>query len=366
MDNVTHTLFGATLGRAAFQRAGRGTTAALVLASNAPDIDIVTAAGGTLNYLAWHRGPTHGPLGIVGLAAVSAGIVWVWHRWFDRARSDEHASFATLVLAALAGLTAHVLMDLPTSYGTRLLSPFDWHWYATDLLPIVDVYLLTVLAGGLLVGRRRPALRRHAAAVAVAFTLLNYGMRGAAHQWAVSAATHVMAPALPPRCHDATPSSLFGRWPTARTASHPVPDGPRTQCLVEVAALPTFLSPLRWQIIARTTDSYQVLDLNLLRDPPRAVDGADAPWRSATYYPDQWTPAALTAAGSTLGRTFLGFSRFPATQSELLDDGAATVRWVDLRFVNTPGSRPGAPRGMFSAAVTLDPDGSVRAMRLGR
>ncbi len=84
LDNVTHTLFGATLGRAAFPRAGRGTTAALLLASNAPDIDIVTTAGGTLNYLAWHRGPTHGPLGVLGLGAVTAILVWMWQRSFDR------------------------------------------------------------------------------------------------------------------------------------------------------------------------------------------------------------------------------------------------------------------------------------------
>ena len=27
----------------------------------------MTAAGGAANYLRWHRGPTHGPLGVVGL-----------------------------------------------------------------------------------------------------------------------------------------------------------------------------------------------------------------------------------------------------------------------------------------------------------
>ena len=67
----------APLGRAAFPRVGRGSTAALLLASNAPDVDIVTTAGGALNYLRWHRGPTHGPLGIVGLGLVCAGLVWI-------------------------------------------------------------------------------------------------------------------------------------------------------------------------------------------------------------------------------------------------------------------------------------------------
>ena len=67
MDNLTHTLFAATLARTALRRSGRGTTTALILASNAPDIDIVATAGGALKYLEWHRGPSHGPLGIAGL-----------------------------------------------------------------------------------------------------------------------------------------------------------------------------------------------------------------------------------------------------------------------------------------------------------
>ncbi len=77
MDNVTHTLFAATLARTPLSRAGRGTTAALILASNAPDIDIVATAGGSVNYLSWHRGLSHGPLGIVGLGVVTAALVWI-------------------------------------------------------------------------------------------------------------------------------------------------------------------------------------------------------------------------------------------------------------------------------------------------
>src|SRR5438128_998519 len=44
MDNLTHTLFGLTLARTPLGRSGRGVTTALVLASNAPDVDIVMTA----------------------------------------------------------------------------------------------------------------------------------------------------------------------------------------------------------------------------------------------------------------------------------------------------------------------------------
>src|SRR5881296_9277 len=89
MDNVTHTLFAATLARTPLARAGRGTTAALILASNAPDIDIVALARGPANYLKWHRGPTHGPLGLVGLSLLSAAIIWIGRTLYDRRRAPH-------------------------------------------------------------------------------------------------------------------------------------------------------------------------------------------------------------------------------------------------------------------------------------
>jgi hypothetical protein len=254
-------------------------------------------------------------------------------------------------------------MDFPTAYGTRLLSPFSWRWYSVDLMPIVDVYLLIVLAGGLIVGRHRPALRRDVAMVAMAYTLLNYTVRGVAHQWAVTAAPQVMAPVLPEQCPDAVRPSVISHWPIDNAANHR--ERASAPCLVEIAAMPTFFSPFRWQVIARTTDSYQLLDLHLLRDRVHPPDTVDAPWRDAVRHPDQWTPAVLRAAETDVGRTFLGFSRFPATQSELHADRSATVRWTDLRFVNTPGRRTGRAPGMFSVVVRLASDGRVLATQPG-
>lgn len=362
MDNLTHTLFGATLGRAVFSRTGRGTTAALVIASNIPDADIVATAGGTLSYLAWHRGPTHGPLGVAGLAFVTAGLVWAWQQTVDRQRRTEHASFRSLVATSACALMGHVLMDFPTSYGTRLFSPFDWHWYAVDLMPIVDIYLLIVLAAGLIIGLRRPALRQRAAAAVLVVMALNYGVRAVSHHLMLAKVPSVLAPILPPPCADAVPPSLIDRWPRGTPAA--TRERGATRCLVEVAAVPSFFSPFTWQVIARLSDSYQTIDLHLL-DSSGASDGRpDAEWRRAAHVPDQWTPAVLRAADSELGRVFLDFSRFPASTSELHADRSATVAWTDLRFANVPG-RPAGRAGLFVATVTLDPSGRVTSARLG-
>ena len=362
MDNVTHTLFGATLGRAVFSRTGRGTTAALVIASNIPDADIVATAGGTLSYLAWHRGPTHGPLGVAGLALVTAGLVWAWQHAVDHKRRAEHASFRSLILTSICGLVGHVLMDFPTSYGTRLFSPFDWHWYAADLMPIVDIYLLIVLAAGLVIGLRRPALRQRAAVAVLVVMALNYAVRAVSHQLMLAKVPAVLSPILPPACADAVPPSLIERWPRGTPTAFR--EQGATRCLVEVAVVPSFFSPFDWQVIARLSDSYQTIDLHLLdaRDP--ATELPDAEWRRAAHIPDQWTPAVLRAADSELGRVFLDFSRFPASTSELHADRSATVSWTDLRFANVPG-RPAGSTGLFVATVNLGPDGRVTAARLG-
>src|SRR5262245_33335104 len=78
VDNITHTLVGITLVRAGLGRRTPGAMPAMIVASNAPDFDIVAAlTGGALPYLAAHRGPTHGILGIIVLALVVAAIVWL-------------------------------------------------------------------------------------------------------------------------------------------------------------------------------------------------------------------------------------------------------------------------------------------------
>src|SRR5207244_9031015 len=92
LDNLTHSLFALTLARTPLGRAGRGTTATLLLASNAPDIDIVTTAGGAISYLKWHRGPTHGPLGMPRLGILTAGLAWAGRQALYRRRSVAEAT----------------------------------------------------------------------------------------------------------------------------------------------------------------------------------------------------------------------------------------------------------------------------------
>lgn len=361
MDNLTHSLFGLTLARTPLSRAGRGVTITLLLASSAPDIDIVASAGGLANYLAWHRGPTHGPLGIVGLGFLSAALVWLGDRFWRRPPGAAAASLSRLWAVGCVGVLCHVLMDLPTSYGTRPLSPFSWTWFAQDWLPIVDIYLLAILSIGLLLGRRRRAdgtsLRQRNAFLAIALMMVNYGVHAWAHHWALAQAPAAFADRLPPPCSDAVPAGgWIDWWP------RPVVGSPRDRaaerCLIEIAAIPSFSAPITWRLVARLSDGYELKDVSIGQAPASA--------RVSTRYPDQWTPAVVAASKAPVVKTFLGFSRFPAARSVIDSGGDTVVRFADMRFVmNRLGDQRPQTGGMFGATARVAASGAVIEDRLG-
>jgi membrane-bound metal-dependent hydrolase YbcI (DUF457 family) len=354
MDNVTHTLFALTLARTGLGRGWRGTTAALVLASNAPDIDIVAALGGSANYLAWHRGPTHGPLGVAGLAVLTAALVWSGRRVLDSMRPEPQrralgitgdAPFAMLAIISTIGVALHIMMDLPTSYGTRLLSPFSWRWYAIDLMPIIDIYLLVVLAAGLVFGSRSTGMARRSAVIVLALMAANYGIRLAAHQQALATAAQRHGPALPPPCDSSAAfGSVLDSWP------QPGVRGGGVRCLVDTAALPSFASPFEWRVIAQLPDGYEELD------------GNDAVW-----IPNRWTPLVEQAAATHTAQVLLGFSRFPVAREFREPSGATTVRFTDLRFAMGLDNPRNQTRrsALFTATITFGPGNEFLDERLG-
>jgi inner membrane protein len=369
LDNLTHSLFGLTLARTPLGRGGRASTIALVLASNAPDIDIVATAGGSAKYLEWHRGPTHGLPGVIGLGLVVAAIGWLIDRKWGAAEPMHRPGFRRFWIIAMIGVACHVLMDLPTSYGTRPFSPFAWTWFAQDWEPIVDIYLLAILAAGLWFGRvtdrtarvSAAAARTRNAVLALGLMMVNYGIRATAHHEAIARAHEVFGAQLPVSCPNITPDSSFEHWP--RNTALVETDG-ASRCLVEIAAMPDFLSPFRWRLIAHLSNAFEVRTVDLLSNTDRATSSDVR--IVAIHYPNVWTPAVFQAAQSPVAQVFLGFSRFPAARSVVGADGAAIVRWNDLRFTadTAPGIRERAPN-LFTATVQLDSAGKVVHERLG-
>jgi hypothetical protein len=194
----------------------------------------------------------------------------------------------------------------------------------------------------------------------------NYGVRIVAHHQALAAAPRIFGPTLPDRCDAAgRQGPIVDRWPIHRELS--ARDAGR-RCLLEIAALPTFGSPLQWRLIAHLSNAYETRDIDLIAlARRRPANAPEAPWRLVRRYPNHWTPAAVQASTSRTGRLFLGFTRFPVVQSIPERDGGTTVTWTDLRFATAPPrSRAGDRRGgFFTATVVVGPDGQTMQERRG-
>ncbi|MGB7405457.1 MAG: metal-dependent hydrolase [Pacificimonas sp.] len=160
MDNLAHTLAGAVLGEAGLkEKTGLGMTT-LMIAANLPDVDVIALAFG--ENLAFRRGITHGPLGLILLPIVLAALMWAFDRWQGRRgkRPEKRVpvNFKRLLILSYIGAISHPMLDWLNVYGVRCLAPFSDRWFYGDTLFIIDVWLWTVLALGVWLSRRR---RKH-------------------------------------------------------------------------------------------------------------------------------------------------------------------------------------------------------------
>ncbi len=310
MDPLTHSATGLFLSRAGLGRYAAHAPWILVLAANAPDIDIVTLAGGQLNYLNYHRHLTHSLAAMPLMALAPVLLV----RLFARRPFRWLGAYAI----ALAGVASHLLLDWTNVYGIRPLLPFSGRWFHLDFTSVVDLWiwaaLLAALAGPALarlvnaeIGARAHAAGRGSAVFALLFLLLYNAGRGVLHARAVA--------------------TLDARIYAG--------EAPR-----RVAALPGAVNPLSWRGLAETPEFYSVQDVDLWRefDPSHA----------AIYYKSEPGPAINAANNTPEFRDFFRFARFPLERAAPVPDpeGATRVELMDLRF-----GTPAQPAFMASAMV---------------
>lgn len=148
MDPICHTLAGAALGKAGLERRTSLAMTTLMLAANAPDIDIAVLATGTLQ-MYFRRGWTHGVVAMVVLPVLLAGLMLAWDRLVRqrRAQPPPRADAQQLLLLSYIGTWSHPFLDFLNSYGVRLLKPFSDRWFYGDALYIVDPWMYLLLGG---------------------------------------------------------------------------------------------------------------------------------------------------------------------------------------------------------------------------
>ena len=314
MDPLTHTATGLFLARAGLGRWTPRAVPILLLAANAPDIDIVTATGGSLNYLHYHRHLTHSLAALPLMALLPVLLIWAVGR--------KPVHWAGALCASAIGVASHLFLDLTNVYGIRLWLPFSAEWLRLDLTSVVDLwiwaaFLLGVLGPfiGRLVGSEIASAaargRHHGRGFAI-FALVFLGLytagRGVLHSRAVAILD-------------------------ARLYQESTP--------LRVAAMPDPVNPLRWKGLVETGDFWAVKEVNLAGD----FD----PTRAAIFHKPEPDPAIDIALRTGAFQEFLRFSQFPFWRVSPAPDqeNRKLVEVLDLRF-GTP-LEPG-----FMASALLD------------
>jgi inner membrane protein len=312
MDPLTHTATGLFLSRAGLKHWTPQAAPILLLAANAPDIDILTLGGGSLNYLHYHRHLTHSLLALPVMAILPVLLV--------RGVSRKPVHWVGAFLAALIAVASHLLLDLTNVYGIRLLLPFSARWLRLDLSGLFDLWIWGVL----LLSLAGPFLSR------LVSSEIGSGKRRALHYgrgWAWFALLFVLV-------YDTSRAVLHSRAVAileSRLYQGDVPE--------RVLAVPG-LNPLKWRGVVETREFYLVSDVNLAAD--------FNPQRGAIFYKAAPDPA-LDAAHRTLTfQTFVAFNQFPlwkVTPAGQPENGKR-VDLFDMRF-----GTPNQPGFMTSALV---------------
>jgi inner membrane protein len=370
MDPITHSLAGAALSRAGYHRATPLATATLVLAANAPDIDILTSLGGPYATLAHRRGWTHGPLALFLLPFAVAGGVLLYDRWIRR-RSNPAAPPAhavPLVLLAVLGVATHPLLDWMNNYGVRLLMPFSGRWYYGDALFIVDPWVWLMLGAAVFLARRAAVPKREmvgwGAFTCLASLLVLAGPVPVVAKggWVVGVvailATRIRG--------SAGGSERAARWGlgaavlyitlmvvASRAAAGEVRralEGAGVGEVREVMVAPEPANPFRGSVVASTASAYHLGTFQWL-GRPRFVQSESIPTPRASAVTE-------AAAATPEGERYLTWSRFPFFEVREVSGGGYVVRIRDARYADV--HRAGGLSG-----VTVRLDRELRAVPRG-
>lgn len=310
MDNLTHTLTGLALSRAGLNRYYARPALVLLLAANAPDIDVVSLIGGTIRYLEYHRGYAHS----IAMLPVVAALPMLAACAASRSMKGWKAAY----MLSMIGVASHLLLDWTNTYGVRMLLPFSAQWLDLDITNIVDLWIWGVLllaSVGPILGRlvsseigAKPGTGRGLAIFALCFLVsYEYG-RFLVHDRALAVLN----------------SRIYQGAAPVRTAAFPASAG----------------NPMLWIGWVQGSNFTTRYSLNLMSE----FD----PGAGTTFYPPEQTAAIDAAKQTFVFQKFLDFSQFPLWRVTPVADpeGGNLVQVRDWRFA-------------FAAEAIVDRDNHV-------
>ena len=297
MDMLTHGLFGLAVGALRqpdavtgqrLSATDRAVLVACVIAAELPDLDYLWPAGdGVLRTLRAHRGLSHSLLAapLIAVAAAVLGTLLVrWRlRWREAVRPGP-----VFLWAWLAVVAAHLLPDLWTGWGTRLLTPLSSRRFALDWTMVVDpLVTLPLLVGALVAWRRRRGRWRRAILIGLAVAGAYVGSRVVVRQ------------VLLARVHATYPSAS----------------------VVEV--FPSLLRPMTWRYVAVLDESYAAGTVGLRSVPEE---------QARPPRPRGEVSSAAVGQSSLAIHEALAWARFPVVALAQHTGGTSTLRIADLRY----------------------------------
>lgn len=329
VEPFTHFLTGAVLARTGFNRTTALATTTMVLAAEAPDIDVLARIWGPVAGFAHHRGITHTLVGAPLVSGLVVGVVFAGHklrRHFKKHRAGESEAqepgagpnaardqtlnaaprWGLLFLYGILAVLVHILLDFTNNYGVRPFLPFHNRWYSWDIVFIVEPLLYVALLGGLLLPwlfglvheeigvRKRRGQGKVGAFAAIVAILLIWGVRDFEHRRALAV--------------------LEGRLYQG-------------QVPIRVSAYPYYINPFKWYGVVETKTSYEQVIVDSL------TPEVDPQGEARTRYKTADTEVTIAAKRSYLGRVYLDWAQYPVLEAQKLPPGDQYwVRFLDLRF----------------------------------
>jgi len=321
--------------------------ATAVLAGTIADVDWLSIYFGPSAFLTWHRTYTHS---IVVSILTSMCVAILVARLLRRSMPARQVgpvgggaltdvpskgawaiNLSVPLYVSLCAALLHIAMDACQSEDVRLLWPFSSKRFASDWLPGIDPWILTILIACIAlpellhlvsseIGAKAKKPRGQTGAIiGLALVLVYVGVRGTLHSNAI-----------------ALMQSRTFHGETPRRAS----------------AFPESLSPLRWHGVVETESALNEIDVDAVSPDTFDTDS------SLTQFKPEPSPALDTARNTVTARRFLATAQIPKASMEKTEAGYVVVL-RDLRYAAS-----GETQHEIAAVIELDPNNKVTSQEL--
>jgi inner membrane protein len=368
MDPITHTCVGAGLSAAGLRQTTALATPTLILAANAPDIDILSALAGPYTSLAFRRGITHGIPALLVLPILVAGLMLAWDRWIRLRRAPEVEPARPGLLLALAslGVWTHPILDWLNNYGIRWFLPFDGSWSYGDAVFILDPWLWLLVVGPAFLTWSSSRLAQALWVVLAGLLTLPMALADVVPEWArifwlMGLLTWIVLRVRHPSGGITTRrvvrlslaaggvyiALMVGQTSLAERAALEEADrAGMTPSAIMVAPVPA--DPLAGQVVVQEDQHYWTGTFHWTRIP--RVEWTPRPLPRQEHATDPaWLAAVALAQADSRGERYLTWSRFPLYRVETSPQDCL-LRLSDVRYLD----RNGSGGALTGPAITLD------------